>query len=288
MSEQPGTLYLVTTPIGNLHDISERVLDTLRAADLVAAEDTRRARQLLAAFGIQKPLESFHGDSDTRKTDRLVRLLQAGQSIAYVTDGGAPGIADPGRELVAAAVEVGARISPIPGPCALVTALSVSGMVADRFVFGGFPPRKQSDRREFLARLRDMGLTVVLYEAPHRVVETLQAVAEVFGDPQMLAARELTKHYEELLRGTASDLAQTFTEREPRGEFVLVIEAGERAEGTAVQAEQVGEAIHRMSGAGMGARDISETISGLGLMARREAYQMALAARKELEGQAEK
>lgn len=288
MTAQTGTLYLVTTPIGNLQDISERVLETLRAADLVAAEDTRRARQLLSHFGIQKPLESFHGDSDARKTDRLVRLLASGQTIAYVSDGGAPGIADPGRELVQAAVQAGARVSPIPGPCALVTALSVSGMVGDRFVFGGFPPRKQGERRDFLAQLRDIGLTVVLYEAPHRVVETLQAVAEVFPGAQVLAARELTKHYEELLRGTAADLAQTLAEREPRGEFVLVIEAGERAETSAVDAGQVAEAVARMSAAGMGARDISEIISGLGLIARREAYQMALAARKELEGDAEK
>jgi 16S rRNA (cytidine1402-2'-O)-methyltransferase len=277
-----GTLYLVTTPIGNLADISQRALDTLREADLVAAEDTRRARQLLSHFGLQKALESFHGDSDERKTARLVRTLEAGQSIAYVSDGGVPGIADPGRELVLAAVQAGAAVVPIPGPCALTTALSVSGMVADRFVFGGFPPRKSGERKAFLEQLFATGLTVVLYEAPHRVVETLQAVAEVFGDGRVMAGRELTKQYEELLRGTAAELAQRLTEREPRGEFVLVVEAGERAEGTAVTADQVTAAVTRLAAAGVGARDLSEVFVGLGLAGRREVYQMALAIRKEL------
>lgn len=279
-----GILYLVATPLGNLGDLSARALTTLRAVDLVAAEDTRRARQLLAHFGLQKPLESFHGDSDEKKTARLARALQAGQSVAYVSDGGTPGIADPGRELVDAAVAIGAQVVPIPGPSAVVTALSVSGMVADRFVFGGFAPRKSGERREFLARLGDTGLTIVLYEAPHRVVETLQDIAETLADPSVVAARELTKTYEELLRGKASELAGQLLAREPRGEFVLVIEAGEGRTGAVATAAQVSAAIGRMVGAGMGAKAVAETLSGLGLIARREAYQMALAAKKELAG----
>ncbi|MHB8995345.1 MAG: 16S rRNA (cytidine(1402)-2'-O)-methyltransferase [Armatimonadota bacterium] len=283
-----GTLYLVTTPIGNLSDISERVVSTLREADLVAAEDTRRARQLLSHLGLHKPLESFHGDSDDRKTAKLVRVLETGQSVAYVSDGGVPGISDPGRELVIAAVQAGATVVPIPGPCALTTALSVSGMVADRFVFGGFPPRKAGELREFLEQIGATGLTVVLYEAPRRVVETLQAVAEVFGDAEVVAARELTKQYEELLRGTASELAQRLTEREPRGEFVLVIQAKERVEGAIVSAEQVEAAVSRLTAAGVGAKDIAEVMSGLGAAPRRQAYQMALKMRKELEERSEK
>lgn len=280
----PGTLYLVSTPIGNLDDITARALNTLRAVDLVAAEDTRRSRTLLTHFGVHKPLESFHGDSDEKKTARLVRVLESGQSVAYVSDGGTPGIADPGRELVVAAVAVGAGVVPVPGPSALVTALSVSGMVADRFVFGGFPPRKAGERRTFLEHLRATGLTVALYEAPHRVVETLQAIAEVFDDPQVLAARELTKQYEELLRGSASELVARLTEREPRGEFVLVIEPGRASESAPASRDQLTEAISRMTRAGMGARDVAEVISGLGLTPRRDAYQMSLAAKKELEG----
>ena len=281
----PGALYLVSTPIGNLDDITERALSTLRAVDLVAAEDTRRSRQLLAHFGIHKPLESFHGDSDEKKTARLVRLLEGGQSVAYVSDGGTPGLADPGRELVVAAVAAGATVVPVPGPSALATALSVSGMVADRFVFGGFPPRKSGERHAFLERLYATELTTVLYEAPHRVVATLQAVAEVFADPPVMIGRELTKQYEELLRGSASELAAILTEREPRGEFVLVIERGRDTEAPPASHEQLAAAIRRMALADMGARDIAEVLSGLGLIPRREAYQMSLAAKKELDGE---
>lgn len=278
---KPGTLYLVTTPIGNLSDLSERAVATLREADLVAAEDTRRAQKLLSHLGLHKPLESFHGDSDARKQERLVRLLADGRSIAYVSDGGTPGIADPGRELVWAAVQAEAAVVPVPGPCALVTALSVSGMIADRFVFGGFPPRKSGERAEFLERLRACGLTVVLYEAPHRVVETLEAVGEAFPESQVLAARELTKHYEELMRGTALELAEELRRREPRGEFVLVIEAAPPERGAAVGEAALRAAVRRMVAAGMRAKDIAEVVAELGLAPKREAYRMAVEAREE-------
>jgi 16S rRNA (cytidine1402-2'-O)-methyltransferase len=214
-------------------------------------------------------------------------VLTAGQSVAYVSDGGTPGIADPGRELVSAALGAGVPVIPIPGPCALVTALSVSGMVADRFVFGGFPPRKAGERREFLLRLGSTGLTVVLYEAPHRIVETLEAVAEVLGDPQVMLGRELTKQYEELLHGRAAELAQEFRTREPRGEFVIVVEGSPRREERCVSAEHLATAVQQLAHSGVGARDISQVLSGLGVCGRREAYQMALAARKELAGDTE-
>lgn len=281
MQPDRGTLYLVATPLGNLQDLSPRALETLRSVDLVAAEDTRRTRQLLSHFDLHKPLESFHGDSDERKTARLTRLLEAGKSVAYVSDGGTPGIADPGRELVCAAVTLGAPVVPIPGPAALVAALSVSGMVADRFLFGGFPPRKAGERLAFLTRLGAAGVTLVLYEAPHRVIETLEAVAEALGDPPVLVARELTKQYEELLRGAASEVAARLQEAGPRGEFVIVVEVGQREEPAAVSAEQVAEAVGRMVRGGLGARDVSEIISGLGLAGKRDAYQMALAAGRE-------
>ena len=264
-----------------MQDLSPRALETLRSVDLVAAEDTRRTRQLLSHFDLHKPLESFHGDSDERKTARLTRLLEAGKSVAYVSDGGTPGIADPGRELVCAAVTLGAPVVPIPGPAALVAALSVSGMVADRFLFGGFPPRKAGERLAFLTRLGAAGVTLVLYEAPHRVIETLEAVAEALGDPPVLVARELTKQYEELLRGAASEVAARLQEAGPRGEFVIVVEVGQREEPAAVSAEQVAEAVGRMVRGGLGARDVSEIISGLGLAGKRDAYQMALAAGRE-------
>lgn len=288
MDTSPGTLYIVATPIGNLGDVSTRVLETLRTVDLVAAEDTRRARQLLAHFGLHKPLESFHGDSDERKTERLVRHLAAGRSVAYVSDGGTPGLSDPGRELVVAAVAAGTAVVPVPGPCALVAALSVSGLVADRFVFGGFPPRKPGERREFLARLRATGYTVALYEAPHRVGETLLAVAEVFGDPPVVVARELTKQFEELLRGPATVVAAQLAAQGARGEFVIVVEGRPAEAAPATSAAQVEMAVAQMVRGGLGARDTAEVVAGLGLLPRRQAYQMALAVRKEEQSGPEK
>jgi 16S rRNA (cytidine1402-2'-O)-methyltransferase len=284
-SPRPGALYVVATPLGNLQDLSPRAAATLREADLIAAEDTRRAQKLLAHLGLRKPLESFHGDSDLRKQERLTRLLQDGRAIAYVSDSGTPGIADPGRELVAAAVAAGVPVIPIPGPSALVTALSASGMVADRFLFAGFPPRKAAERAAFLQRLGNLSLTVVLYEAPHRLLATLAALADAFPDRQMLVARELTKQFEELLRGTAAELAQTFREREPRGEFVLVLEAGEGSEvGEGPRFSRPADlhaAMHRLLQAGLHAKDAAQVLADLGLTSRREAYQLALAVKEE-------
>ena len=289
MASQPqsGTLYLVATPLGNLSDLSARAIDTLRNADLVVAEDTRRARTLLSHLGLHKPLESFHGDSDPKKLARLISHLASGQTLAYVSDGGTPGIADPGRDLVTAAVQAQVRVVPIPGPAAVITALSVSGMVADRFLFAGFVPRKSGERHEFLSALRELPYTIALYEAPHRVLDTLQALAEVFGDRPMMIARELTKQYEELLYGTAAELVAVFTEREPKGEFVLVIST---APPPAAPAAPPGltSALDRMLSAGLGARDISQIIADLGLLPRREAYQMALAQMKGKASAAEK
>lgn len=281
MAGRCGTLYLVTTPIGNLQDLSARAAAALAEADLIAAEDTRRAQKLLSHLHLHRPLESFHGDSDIRKQDRLIRALQDGRTIAYVSDGGTPGIADPGRELVRGAVEANIPVVPIPGPCALVTALSVSGMVADRFVFGGFPPRKQGERLAFLQRLKGSGLTLVLYEAPHRIVETLEAIAEVFPERRVLVARELTKLHEELVRGTAGELAEEFRRREPKGEFALVIEGGPPEDGGPTEGRPLRAAVSLMLQAGLRPKEIAQIIAELGLASRREAYRLALAVKEE-------
>jgi len=275
-----GTLYLVATPLGNLQDLSARAVATLGAVDLVVAEDTRRAQKLLAHLGLHKPLESFHGDSDTRKQERLIGQLMAGQSLAYVSDGGTPGIADPGRELVRAAEEAGVPVVPVPGPCAAVTALSVSGMVADRFVFAGFPPRKAGERLEFLRRFGGMGLTVVLYEAPHRIVDTLAALAEACPERRVVVARELTKQYEELLRGTAAELASVFREREPRGEFVVVVEAGAQTT-SAGAGRDVEAAARRLLAAGLRPKAVAQVLADLGVASRNEAYGRAVALQEE-------
>lgn len=280
MEAQHGVLYLVATPLGNLQDLSARAIETLRTVDLVVAEDTRRARQLLSHLGIHKPLESFHGDSDEKKLQRLLRSLRDGQKLAYVSDGGTPGVADPGRELVRAAAGEGIMVSPIPGPAAVTAALSVCGFVADRFIFAGFLPRKAGDRAAALAELRQGGLTVVLYEAPHRVLETLAAIAEAFPERDVFVGRELTKQHEELLRGTAAELLIHFEETEPRGEFVLVIAPGEKV-AEAVDEAKVRAVVARMVADGMGPRAIGEVLAELGVAGRREGYQMALAVMKE-------
>lgn len=278
-----GQLTVIATPIGNLADLSPRAVEALRSADLVAAEDTRRARQLLAHLGLHKPLESFHGDSEERKRDRLLRLLQEGRQIAMVSDGGVPGIADPGRELVAAAAAAGIAVVPVPGPCALTTALSVSGLVADRFVFGGFPPRKPRDRQAYLQELLDTGLTVALYEAPHRIRETLQALIPLVGEREVVVARELTKLHEEVLRGPAEEMARVFNEREVLGEFVVLIGPGE-ARRTPAPLASADSVVARLQAGGLSARDTADLVAHLGLAGRREAYQMALQHKKVTRG----
>jgi 16S rRNA (cytidine1402-2'-O)-methyltransferase len=279
-SRPRGTLYLVATPIGNLQDLSARAAAVLGEADLIAAEDTRRAQKLLSHLGLHKPLESFHGDSDLRKQERLARLLQDGRVIANVSDGGTPGIADPGRELVAAAVAAEIPVIPIPGPAAVVTALSASGMVADRFVFAGFPPRKHGDRLSFLQRFGNLGLTVVLYEAPHRIVDTLAAIAEGFPERPVFIARELTKQHEELLHGTAAELTEVFRSREPLGEFVVVLGGGDVPEATVGPAD-LRQAMRRMIQAGLRPKDAAQVLADLGVASRREGYQLALAVKEE-------
>lgn len=281
MGTGPGTLYMVATPIGNLQDLAPRALEVLRQVDLVAAEDTRRTRQLLAHFQVQKPLESFHGDSGPRKADKLLRRLEVGESVAYVTDGGTPGISDPGAELVAAATAAGFPVVPIPGPSALTAALSVAGLTGDRFIFAGFipPKRLRGDVQELLGT----GLPLVLYESPHRVQETGAVLAELAPERTLVVGREITKQYEEWLRGTAVEVAAQVAARETRGEYVLVLGPGPRAEasGGAGDAEA---GLRRLLAAGVSVKDAAEVAAAFGALGRREAYQRALALKKEEPG----
>jgi 16S rRNA (cytidine1402-2'-O)-methyltransferase len=221
-----GTLYVVATPIGNLEDIGQRALRALREADLIACEDTRRTRILLARFGISTPVTSYFEHNKLRKGQRLLALLAQGKSVALVTDAGTPGISDPGFLLVKEARAAGAPVVPIPGPSAVVAALSAAGVPADRFVFEGFLPARPGRRLRRLAALRDLDMTLVLYESPHRLLATLEAVREVFGDVEVVVARELTKQFEEIRSGTAGEHVSYFRERPVRGEFTLVIPRG--------------------------------------------------------------
>jgi 16S rRNA (cytidine1402-2'-O)-methyltransferase len=221
----PGVLYLVATPIGNLEDITLRALRVLRQADLIACEDTRQTRKLLDHYGISRPLVSYHEHNERRRAKELLARLETGASVALVSDAGTPLISDPGYRLVEAARDAGIAVVPVPGPSAVVAALTASGLPADTFHFAGFLPARRSERLRTLASLRNEPATLVFYEAPHRILDTLADVEETFGPRRMVLARELTKIHEEFLRGTAAHIRQVLSERPSiRGEITLVVE----------------------------------------------------------------
>ncbi len=218
----PGTLSIVSSPIGNLQDITLRALEILRAADLIACEDTRQTAKLLAAHEIQKPMASLHEHNERQRTPTLIERLKAGDSVALVCDGGTPLISDPGWWLVHQAIAEGLPVSWIPGPTALIGGLVLSGLPMERFVFEGFLPVKPGARRKRLEALREETRTVVLYESPHRLLKTLREIRDVLGDIAISCARELTKMFEEVRRGRTSELIAHIERHPPRGEHVLV------------------------------------------------------------------
>jgi 16S rRNA (cytidine1402-2'-O)-methyltransferase len=221
---EPGTLYIVATPIGNLGDVTHRALETLRGVELIAAEDTRVTRKLLSAYGIATPLTSYHAHSPPGKQAGLIRKLQGGTSVALVTDAGTPGISDPAIRLVRAALEAGLAVSPVPGPTALVAALSASGLPTDTFTFEGFLSTKAGRRRRRLEELAALGHTVVLYESPRRLKKLLEEIAGAFGpDRNCVVAREVTKLHEEFLRGTVEEVAGALGDREVKGEVTVMV-----------------------------------------------------------------
>ena len=217
-----GTLYVVATPIGNLEDVSARALRILKEVDVVACEDTRRTRALLTHFDIHTPTVSYYEHNKLSRGPQLLRQLAEGRSIALVSDAGTPGISDPGILLVREARAAGVSVVPIPGPSAVVAALSAAGLPADRFVFDGFLPVKPGRRRNRLTQLRDLETTVVFYESPHRIVATLEAIGEVFGTVPVVVARELTKQFEEIVTATPAEHLERLREG-ARGEFTVVI-----------------------------------------------------------------
>jgi 16S rRNA (cytidine1402-2'-O)-methyltransferase len=224
-----GTLYLVATPIGNLADVSLRALEVLASVSLVAAEDTRHARKLFDRHEIATPLLSYHEHNKASRLPRLLQALDQGD-LALISDAGTPGLQDPGYELVRAALQAGHRVSPIPGPSAPVTALTASGLPADRYSFLGYLPRQEKERRDLLASLADRSETLVFFEAPHRLREALQDLAAAFGvERAMVIGREMTKMHEEFVRGSLGEIVRHFAATEPRGEFTLVIAGRESA-----------------------------------------------------------
>ena len=218
-----GTLYLCATPIGNLSDITLRVLDTLREVDLIAAEDTRNTLKLLNHYDIKRPLTSYHEHNKFEKAEDLIRQLREGKNIALVTDAGTPAISDPGEVLTTRCIEEGIRVTSLPGACALITALTLSGQAARRFCFEGFLPADKKQRRRILEQLEGEERTTILYEAPHHLKGTLRELADVLGDRKLTICRELTKKYEEAVPTTLLGAVEFYQENEPRGEYVLVM-----------------------------------------------------------------
>jgi 16S rRNA (cytidine1402-2'-O)-methyltransferase len=224
----PGTLYLVATPIGNLEDITLRAVRTLKECDLVAAEDTRRTGQLLRHLAIAKPMLSYFQFNEAKRSEELLERLNRGQTVALVTDAGSPGISDPGERVVRAAIVAGFRVESVPGPCALVAALTASGLPTTEFHFLGFLPHKSGQRRKRLETLRTLDSTLILYESPYRIERLLAELHQVVPDRTIVLARELTKKFEEFLRGRPQALLETVRNRPLRGEFVVLV-AGEGA-----------------------------------------------------------
>ena len=284
-----GTLYLVATPIGNLEDITLRAIRVLREASVIACEDTRRTRGLLAHLGIHTPIQSVHAHNERARIPQILTMLREGKSVAVVTDAGMPAISDPGAALVTAAARAGIRVVPVPGASAVTAVVSLADFPADRFAFVGFPPRRRSERKRMLASLATLPMALVMFEAPHRVRDTLADLEEVLGARRLILARELTKVHEEVLRGTAAEVRAALADV-PRGEVTLVIEGGAglpadagrdgeqgahepgRAQPPALSPEAF---LRRLRAQGLSRRDAARALALAYRLPAREAYRLA-------------
>ncbi|MFN2577135.1 MAG: 16S rRNA (cytidine(1402)-2'-O)-methyltransferase [Pyrinomonadaceae bacterium] len=277
-----GTLYIVSTPIGNLEDITYRALRILREVDVIACEDTRHTRKLLNHYGIDATTISYHEHNERERANELCAMLAAGKDLAVVADAGTPLISDPGFRVVNLAIEKGFRVVPIPGPTALVAALCVSGLASDQFIFAGFLPARTSARKARLEALRSLDTTLIFYEAPHRIVATLRDAAEILGNRQAVVARELTKLHEELARERLDQLVETFSNRnQVRGEIVLLIAGAQTANdldpALGKSSHALTERVSELEGEGLNEKAaLKKAARELGLK-RDEAYRLMLA-----------
>ena len=263
----PGMLYLVPTPIGNLGDISPRARQTLEQADFIAAEDTRVSLKLLNHLGIKKSLVSYYEHNKDFKGNIILDRILAGETCALVSDAGSPAISDPGEDLVKQCAEAGVTVCAIPGPCAVITALSISGQSTGRFCFEGFLSTAKKSRREHLEALKSETRTMIFYEAPHKLLNTLEDMAQVFGDDRPISlCRELTKLHEEVVRTTLGEAIAKYTENAPKGEFVLVIAGAAPVEKEVASEEDAAQMVARLMEEGMSRKDaIKQTAKALDL-----------------------
>lgn len=273
---KPGTLYIVGTPIGNLEDITFRAVRILQTVDLIAAEDTRHTGKLLQHFQIKTPQLSYHEHNRNNRVPELLEHLVSGKAIALVSDAGMPGISDPGYELVKACIEAGITVVPIPGASAAITALSAAGLPTDRFVFEGFLSAKSQQRREHLESLQPESRTIIFYESPHRLRETLQDLAQTWeSDRQIVIARELTKFYEEFWRGTIAEAIAHYNQREPQGEYTLLL-AGNPPSQTLLTEDELKAELQQLMSQGISRSQASRQLTKFTSLNRREVYQLAL------------
>jgi 16S rRNA (cytidine1402-2'-O)-methyltransferase len=254
-----GRLFLVGTPIGNLEDITLRALRVLEEADVIAAEDTRRARKLLTHYDIHTPLTSYHGHNEREKAQALAAEVACGKDVALVSDAGMPGVSDPGFRVVQECARRGLVMEVIPGPSALTSSLALSGLPLPRFRYEGFLPRRKTERRSRLMSLLEEGEALVFYEAPHRVLQTLNDLAELAPERRVIVSREMTKVHEEVLRGRAEDVLEIFGDRKPKGEFVLIIAPGE--EGEAPPLPQLAEEVSALRDDGLPTREAVKAVA---------------------------
>ncbi len=281
-----GKLYLCATPIGNLEDITLRVLRTLKEADLIAAEDTRHSIKLLNHFDIKTPMTSYHEFNKVEKARYLVDKMREGTNVALITDAGTPGISDPGEELVRQCYEAGIEVTSLPGPAACITALTISGMATRRFAFEAFLPSDKKEKQEIFEELKKETRTIILYEAPHRLVRTLSELLENLGDRRISVCRELTKTHETVFRTTVSEALSYYETEEPRGECVLVVEGKNRLE---IQQEQersweaisIEEHMKRYLDSGTDKKEAMKLVAKDRGMKKRDVYQYLLNAGKE-------
>jgi 16S rRNA (cytidine1402-2'-O)-methyltransferase len=277
-----GTLFVVSTPIGNLEDVTLRALRVLREVDVICAEDTRVTRKLLSRYDIHTPLISYHRHSATEKEAEIVSRIVAGDSAALVSDAGTPGVSDPGDRLISAVIAAGAIVVSVPGPSAALAALVSSGLPTGRFAFDGFPPRNRSDRRVFFESLRAERRTMLIYEAPSRVRQTLEDLLAALGNRRIAVGRELTKVFEEVYRGTLHGAIERFGSGVARGEFTIVVEGAEMADSAPAPPSEAAviDALRQALDTGASVRDATDAVSARFGVPRRAVYRACLSLRR--------
>ena len=269
-----GTLYIVSTPLGNLEDVTLRALRILKEVDLVAAEDTRHSLKFLNHFGIKKPLISYWGEKEKLRADETLQRLKDGQAVALISDAGTPGISDPGTLLIQKAIEEGINVVPVPGPSAVIAALSLSGFRTEEFTFFGFLPAKQVQRKKMLSRIILEQRTLVFYEAPHRILDAVADFAEIMGGRNVVVIKELTKFHEEVLRGTVSDVLGRLEQSTIAGEYVIVLEG--RPETEALNMDDALAEVRELMRKGLGRKDAVKRVAGAYGLSKKELYDRSL------------